>query len=482
MADRKKKQKGARKAASKRVKTAARVAAAGGPMGPPFGGAGGEITEPVPFDGMSGTGTIVPVPSDLPPPRDLRATPEGHTVMADAAIVSERLAAVDTVDAEVVPPPPPQGVGPHFEIGDAGVITLAPPEALDRHGNNVRRLRSLHPKLCDLSRELVRYLSAGNIPHRHLYDRVEGYRQIIEHDLDTIDFSLLYVEGVRLANAAAANAAEADRGELPPLDEPVRERLDTLLQLHGTFMLFTVEGIEAIAAEERYQRRPDEETAYREAAIEVAASLQHKPEVIEASAAAVVLGAAEQIGQGANPERSGVVGTGTLRNVTIILAVAAAVAALPIVGGLELGSAGFFAGGQLAFLMHESLKKSKPYGRIIAPITGAIDAVAEAHLAKVLPELKRWFNPQLVFVRSLEPKLRLLASQNEQFAWINEILDRLKGPPANSIFEQASFGPGPAGGPYSPPPSNRRTAPGLEASKKDPRGTRPDRPPSLRCR
>jgi hypothetical protein len=366
-------------------------------------------------------------------PPVITAPPETQTVTTDAAFVLETAAAVDTADAEVVPPPPPpQGVGPHFEIGDAGVITLAPPEALDRQGNNVRRLRSLHPKLCDLSRELVRYLSAGNMPHRHLCDRAEGYRQIIDHDLDTIDFSLLYVEGVRLANARAAAAAEMTSGELPPLDEPVRERLDTLLQLHGTFMLSTVEGIEAMAAEERYQRRPNEERAYREAAIEVAASLQNEPDIIEASAAAVVVAAAEQIGEGANPERSGVVGTGTLRNVTISLTVAAAVAALPIVGGLVLGSEGLVAGGGTALLFNECLKRSKTFGRVIAPITGVIDAAAEADLAKVLPELKRRLDPQLAFVRSLEPKLRVLAARNEQFSWINGILDRLKGPSADS--------------------------------------------------
>ena len=73
MADRKKERKGARKAASK-PKAEARVAAsgAGAPRGPPFGGTG-YLTEPVPFEGMSGTGANVPVPSDQPPPRDLRA-------------------------------------------------------------------------------------------------------------------------------------------------------------------------------------------------------------------------------------------------------------------------------------------------------------------------------------------------------------------------------------------------------------------------
>ena len=42
-------------------------------------------------------------------------------------------------------------------------------------------------------------LSAGNAPHQRLRDRVAAYRALIEQDLSDIDFSLLYIAGVRLA-------------------------------------------------------------------------------------------------------------------------------------------------------------------------------------------------------------------------------------------------------------------------------------------
>jgi hypothetical protein len=211
MTDRKKGRKGARKTAASNSKAAAApVAAAGRPVGLPVGG---EIKEPVPFEGVSGTGPIVPLPSDQPPPRNLRANepiqraweeppvtppqtgilgaaataaagslaqpliqevlrigavgsleqpppflPEisgptiGHAATEIMTVFSDQPVGVETTviratppeDVGIVPPPPPpQGVGPHFEIGDAGAITLAPPEALDRQGNNVRRLVSV---------------------------------------------------------------------------------------------------------------------------------------------------------------------------------------------------------------------------------------------------------------------------------------------------------------------------------------------------
>ena len=97
-----------------------------------------------------------------------------------------------------------------------------------------------------LSSDLTEALGLGNIPHWYLRDRAEAYRAIVDQDLEGVDFSLLYVEGVRLANAERAAVSET---ELPPLPQPIREAIDTLLQVHGSFILATAEGVEAVAAE-----------------------------------------------------------------------------------------------------------------------------------------------------------------------------------------------------------------------------------------
>jgi hypothetical protein len=233
------------------------------------------------------------------------------------------------IGAPTLRPPeiPEQGYGPHFEIGDDGIITFATPGALDRQGNNVARLKKLHPSLRTLSSDLVEALGRGNIPHWHLRDRADAYRAMIDQNLEQIDFSLPYVEGVRLANAEKATVGER---ELPSLAPPVREALDTLLQVHGTFMLATAEGVEAIAAEERYGRTPLEEIEYLAAMVGVAQSLQNKPQIINPKAAEFVLETAHEIGRGPNLERSGTVATGTVKNVSIIVLTAASLAALSV--------------------------------------------------------------------------------------------------------------------------------------------------------
>jgi hypothetical protein len=273
-----------------------------------------------------------------------------------------------TILAPNLPHLPTQGPGTHFEFSKEGVIDIAPPRALDREGNNVERLRRLHPPLRDLARQLSEELVTGNAPHRALAGRVEEYRKRIDQPLEGLDFTLVYVAGVRLANAEIAARREIARNELPPLREAENEKIQTLLDLHGSFVLSTAAGAELIAAEERYRRRPKEEREYRVATIEFAQSLQNQPTIITADAAAFVLGAAEQINQGANPERSGVVGTVVLQNVAIVLAAGAVVAALPIVGGLVFGPGGAIAGGLTGLLASESLKKSRPFVTVIAPL------------------------------------------------------------------------------------------------------------------
>jgi hypothetical protein len=318
----------------------------------------------------------------------------------------------DEADTASLPGIPLQGPGPHFEFNNDGTIDFAPPTALDREGNNLARLQRLHPALRDLARQLSKALAAGNAPHGTLSGRVEEYRKRIDQPVETLDFTLLYVEGVRLANAENAARDEIARGELPPLPEAERETLQTLLEVHGTFMLSTRDGAELIAAEERYQRRPKAEREYQAAAIDFAQSLQNQPAIITPDAAAFVLGAAEQISRGANPERSGVVGTSVIQNVAVVLAAGAVVAALPIMGNAIAGADGLVIGGLTSLLASESLKKSKPFATVIAPLITKLDQAAKTDFSKIKQ-----------FLISIEGNVRKLAQKHKNFRWLDKTMD-----------------------------------------------------------
>jgi hypothetical protein len=196
--------------------------------------------------------------------------------------------------------------------------------------------------------------------------------------------------------------------------------------LHGTFVLATAEGIEIIAAEERYRRTPQEEVEHRAAAISFAKSLQDEPGLIDPKAASFVLETAEEIGRGANPDRSGVIASGTVKNVAIVVSTAGALGALSVTA-VALGSPVLIAGSVVsALVLGEGLKKSKAFTAVTGSITKGLDIASDADVANVLSNLREKFRPQLRFVLRIEPQLRGLANQRKEFDWINGTLDWIK--------------------------------------------------------
>ena len=335
--------------------------------------------------------------------------------------------------AEPDPKPPllpAQGTGPHFAVDAEGVIGFAPPGDLDRQGNNIARLRALHPVLRDMARDLVAALSAGNAPHGYLRARAEAYGALLDPGLEAMNFSRLYAEGVRLATAGHATAAEIAKDELPSLSLEAQEIFDSLLRLHGPFVMATIEGIEAITAEERYARRPDEEREYRAAGVDFVESLQHRPGLIRPEAAATLLGVAKETGLGSHPERSAVIGMGAVRNVAITLTASAMTALLPGLGqaALWVGGGALAAGGWLALLAaNEAVKGSKAFKAVVAEATHQIDKTVpppepDAATTRFLAGVAG----QLTFLLSIQPKLRRLAKSDDQSSWINQALDWIK--------------------------------------------------------
>ncbi len=180
-------------------------------------------------------------------------------------------------------------------------------------------------------------------------------------------------------------------------------------------MLATTSGMELIAAEQRYQRRPAEEREYREAAIDFAISFENRPDIMKPAAATFVRETAGEIGEGSNPDRSSALGTGTVLNLTITLIAAAGATLLPILGGVIVGPPGAIAGGLAGLIASESLKKSKPFTSVIAPIIAIFDYAATIDFQK--------FTKTLL---DIEPKVRRLEKYSEQFAWVQGALDWIK--------------------------------------------------------
>ena len=361
-------------------------------------------------------------------------------------------AATDKTISDQLPEFPEQGYGPHFEIREDGIIAFAPPAALDRQGNNIERLTKLHPAVRELAKDLVNALRQGNIPHSHLLSRAEAYGTLIDQDIDQIDFALLYAAGVRLANAEKASSGDSD---LPSLSASVRETVDSLLQLHATFISASVEGLQALAAEERYHRTPQEETEYRAAAVEFAERLQKHPEIVDPKVATAVLEAAEEIGKGTNPERSSTVATGMVKNVTITVSVAATLGALTA-GAIASGYVVVTAvTGAAVLVAAEGLKKSRPFAALSAAVTEGIDKASEGKVLESLRGMRDQFKSQFGFFVSAEPVLRQLAGRRSEFTWLTNTSQWLK----RQVGMEATVAQGPSE--LAPPPLTAEPPPQL---------------------
>lgn len=327
---------------------------------------------------------------------------------------------------QLPPPPPAQSAGPHVELNAEGVIVRAPPEALDRQGNHLTRLRSLHPELRDLARELYAALQRGNRPYTALDERAAAYAALIDQELTAVDFGRLYVAGVRLENANHETQRHIAAGELPPMDPSLGEKLASAIALHGVFILGTADGVASKHDEERYQRVPEEERQYRAAAMAVAEKLQDRPDIIERDVARDVLNTTTEIGAGRNPERSTVAGHATLRNVVISLAAGAAGSAILSNSTLLLAAGGGIAAWFGGLAISDSLRKSQFYKKLTDQGGSVIDAVAGAAGEQTAKAFKVGLDRHAEFVTKNEPMLRRLTGWFGDMKFLDGMLDWLR--------------------------------------------------------
>ena len=147
--------------------------------------------------------------------------------------------------------------------------------------------------------------------------------------------------------------------------------------------------------------------------------------------AAFVLGTADEIGKGANPERSDTVATGIVKNAAITVSTAAALATLTAAAAATGSPALIVGAGATVLVVGDGFRKSKPFAAVSALVTKGLDNAAEGEVLKALGNLSEHLKPQLKFVLQIEPQLRRLAGQREEFNWMIRFLDWVRQQPSD---------------------------------------------------
>lgn len=339
-----------------------------------------------------------------------------------------------TADAEIVSPEgadfpreiPQQGPGPHVEIDvETGAITPAKPESLDREGNNVARLRAHHPQIRKLAGDLVSAVSANEQPE--LFASASSYFDNVNRDLSDIDFDQLWGEGVFLEEVAAAAARGVKDVRREPLGDIALGTLNTLLKVHGPFVLSSRAGLENLALAKAFEQRPEEEREEEKAARELVKEFKNYPDVVGAETTAIFAHFIEQPDSTAHPERSAAFKAGMARNLVINLAAGAVIGGIIGSVGVLISTAAGAATGMTFLPIIEGWKKSKPFLEVSGIVTEGMNNLSEAEIHALLKRLKRIpFDRYKQFLLANEDRLLRLLGDRDNARWLQEHLEWLK--------------------------------------------------------
>lgn len=270
---------------------------------------------------------------------------------------------------------------PAFRLGDDGLIHMATapdrqPDAGD--GDLLEELRSAAATL--------RSSLEGTNAHGDLLQAVENYEEELLED--AISISRLFGRGVRLENAARSVRRRIEADDLPNFTGETEQNLDSVLDLHATYIMSGEDGRRLVEAAAAYRRTPDETAALREAAEQISDAVAQLPDVFSEEVRTHVAQVAQDVGDGPHPERSNQVAVTSLGN---------------MMGGLFKWVGGAIVVGAVA--------NSGPGAAAIAGGSGAINEIA-AFLAS---------NVQLLLI--------LVAAAGSELSWlvpIAHLLDKLR--------------------------------------------------------
>ncbi len=350
--------------------------------------------------------------------RDFWDRPHG-AILTDLTVIFASPEQPDRIDA---PPAalPAQDTGARFEVRD-NRLNLGLSSPAEQGQADYDRLKAFKPLVLD---SLQEFLSATPIPFDQQsndpYARVRRHARAYVDALDgaplnQVDFGLLFGLGTMLQNRLAADTRPNAESDLAALSPRQRMSLEDFQTQHGLFITSSEVGLSALAAAERIERNPSEEMAIASAMRELADDIGSVVGIASPEVLLTVRDAADEIGQGNQAERASVYGVGTARNLAIVMFAGATVAAAHLVGGMVAGPMGtLVATYSTALIVVEATKRSAAFRDLSQPITDLMDLAKAGELLKA--------------VRRNTDRLRTIAGNRPEMAWLRDYLDWLNDP------------------------------------------------------
>jgi hypothetical protein len=332
--------------------------------------------------------------------------------------------AVDDVEAPLEPIPA-QGVGPRFRANENGILERVRASDIDQEGNDISTINQLKPMVLRCASDLSQRLSRNQFPE--LLDATRAYVSAIDLESpNRTDWGVVWGLGVIMQNASVAAQRQVDARVLPPLEDPAKTALDSLLAMHGPMILATRDGAKLSALAAAFTMTRDQQAELREASQKIAENLKSRRDIITPEAAIDVVGAAAAIGEGPHPERGSVYGLATVKNASIVLLGGAAIATPALLGSL-FGQAlvGAVVGAPLSFVALEAVKKNPSFAALVTQLGGKLDHLPDIEIGRWLQMRARLLAPFRSFVINNKEPLRKIANSTPELKWMLNYIDFL---------------------------------------------------------
>ncbi len=161
------------------------------------------------------------------------------------------------------PQPAEQQTGPHFALdGDADRLSSIP--KINDGETDWDVIEGLYPSLLSAADAMASHFGGGNNAHSGLGALATEYRTLLNAPVKQLPFAQLTGLGIRLGNAELAAQRDIKNRLKPELEDDEEEALNSLLDLHGPFIMATPEGQKIVTLAATYKRRPKDDAQLRE--------------------------------------------------------------------------------------------------------------------------------------------------------------------------------------------------------------------------
>ena len=220
----------------------------------------------------------------------------------------ERAREISEGKAQSARPPkiPPQARGIEWQRDPTTQAFEPKASSVKRAKRETTDLALMLPHLQSCARDLETCITASvsNSLKDAILPRAEAYRKAIDVPVREISIDAVHAEGVRLRNAHERLKADIAAEETPQIAHNIGEAFDSVIALHGPFVLGTKRGRELDQRARDHNRTREQDLAYKQKAQEFAAKVNATSGLVTTDGQSLLKEVNDEIATGPFPERS----------------------------------------------------------------------------------------------------------------------------------------------------------------------------------